>query len=111
MKKILLSLILLALTACSIAQTPEEKYYVLTSAVTATGRVAEEWVDRCKAKPVGDSCREKLPKIHAAAKGLQDALRQSDEVFVTKEANYYDLAISVTTNALKTLEALLKEEN
>lgn len=111
MKHLLFAMVLLALSACSTARTPEERYYVLTSAVTATGRVTEEWVDRCLAEPPTDKCRNKLPKINAAARGLRDALKQSDEVFVTKQANYYDLAISVTTNALKTLEALLKEEN
>jgi hypothetical protein len=110
MRKILLTGALLTLAACSAAKTPEERYYVLTGAVTATGRVTEEWVDHCLAKPATDGCRKKLPKIHEAAAHLQETLKQSDQVFVTKQANYYDLAISVTTNALQTMEDLLKEE-
>lgn len=108
MKKLLL-LILLPLAACSYLKTPEDKYYALNGAVIATVKVTKEYVKECKQQPQEHDCYDNLPKINSAAKALDTAIQQADKVFVTKDSQYYDLALSVSENALMNLQTLLKE--
>ena len=103
----ILTFFLLALSSCASLQTPEDRYFALTGAVTVAAQATESYVDTCHAQPVTDPCYEKLPKINAAAKGMLDALHQADKVFVTKDSAYYNLSLSVAENAVNDLKNII----
>lgn len=98
------------LTACSYLKTPEEKYYALAASVSASAKVATQYVKECKQEQDMHPCYDNIPKIHEAAKKLESAMNQTDKVFITKDSEYYDLSLTASENALAMLQKLLTEE-
>lgn len=102
---------LLALSACSTLDTPQERYYALTVGVTQVGNVVEKYVDVCKNElPVDDKCHDKLPAINAGARALQSNARELDKIFVSGDSTYYNLSLTLTENAINNLKQLVGVE-
>lgn len=108
MKKLYL-LAVLPMMACSQINTPEERYYAANNAVIVALRTTDSYIKECKKQPSDDPCYDKFPAINKSVKTLNSALEQADRVFVTKDATYYDLAISAVDNAVDEIRNILKE--
>lgn len=109
MKKLLI-LAMLALTACGTAQTaptPQDRYFAVTQAVIVVAQAAETYVDTCHALPPDSSCRNVLPKINVATKGMLATLHVADLAFVTKDSTHYDLSLADAEKAVSALQALI----
>lgn len=100
---------LLALTACAAFDTKEERYFAMVGFVKATGDIAEAYVDACRGRAEDHPCREKFPRINAAAKALKDASAQADRVFVSKDSEFYDASLTAAENAAMALRKIIKE--
>lgn len=109
--RVLLILPMLILAACSVINTPEERYYAANNGVVVVLRAVDSFVKDCKLQVPTDPCYAKFPAINKSVKVLKTAVAQGDKVFVTKDETYYDIAITTVESAVAQLRNILSQES
>ncbi|MBX9583671.1 MAG: hypothetical protein K2X87_25495 [Gemmataceae bacterium] len=103
MKRLLLTLPLLALTACGHLDSPADRYLVALQTGNAAMEFTKGYLAECLKQEPSDPCYGHRDGIRDGLAVLTKAKAEASKVFETGDSPYYDLSLTVLENAIANL--------